>query len=227
MLSVSRKSVYCILLAVVLVGCLSRPPIKIGVAVELTGRRGELGVAARDGAQLAVEQINERGGVNGRPIELIVRDDGGDPDTARRVDADLVAQGVVAIVGHVTSAQTAAAFEQMNEAEVVLISPTSSSTQFSAQADYFFRVMPSNDLMGKALAVHMYINRGVRQIVGVYDLSNRAFTETYWESIRAEFERLGGEAGTAFGFTPGETDQRSLMGQRLWCLSLLPSTRLF
>lgn len=208
-----HKWAYGILFAVALGGCLSKPPVLIGVAVELTGRRGELGVAARDGAQLAVDVINEQDGINGRLIELIVRDDTGDPDTARRIDAELVEQGVVAIIGHVTSAQTAAVFEQMNRAEVVLVSPTSSSTQFSAQDDYFFRVMPSNELMGQSLAIHIYTNRDVRQIVGIYDLSNRAFTETYWEAIRAEFERLGGDAETFYGFAPGETDLQDLMGQ--------------
>ena len=136
----------------VLAGCQSTPPIKIGLAVELTGRRADLGVAARDGAVLAVENINANGGVAGRQIELLIMDDQGDPQIARQVDQQLVSQGVVAIVGHLTSEQTAAAFEQMNQAGVVLFSPTSSSGDFSNQADYFFRIMPSNDLMARSLA---------------------------------------------------------------------------
>ncbi len=201
------------LLGVLMGGCTGRKPILVGFAAELTGKRGEIGVGARDGAQLAVELINERGGINNRPLELIVRDDKGESETARQVDAELVEQGVVAIIGHITSQQTAAVFDQINESEVVLLSPTSSSTQFNHQADYFFRVMPSNDFFGRALASHIYNTRQVRQLTGIYDLGNRAFSETLWQSMQAEFEKLGGDASQAFTFTSGETDLQDLMAQ--------------
>lgn len=195
----------------VLAGCQSTPPIKIGLAVELTGRRADLGVAARDGAVLAVENINANGGVAGRQIELLIMDDQGDPQIARQVDQQLVSQGVVAIVGHLTSEQTAAAFEQMNQAGVVLFSPTSSSGDFSNQADYFFRIMPSNDLMARSLARYIYEKTGVRRLTVIYDIGNQSFTETYLQNLQAEFTALGGEFAPALAFQSGISDLRVLV----------------
>jgi branched-chain amino acid transport system substrate-binding protein len=194
-------------------GCAGQSPILVGYAAELTGKRGELGVAGRDGALLAVEEINQNGGINGRWLKLIVKDDMGSPDTARQVDADLVSQGVVAVIGHFTSEQTAAVIESMNRAAVVLLSPTSSSHSFGRQADFFFRVVPCTDFSGKALADHIYNTRGLRRITGVYDENNRAFAQTQWQAIQTEFERLGGDAGQVFTFTSGQTDLQVLMKQ--------------
>lgn len=196
-----------------LTGCAGRQPILIGFSAELTGKRAELGVAARDGAQLAVDLVNESGGINGRPLELIVRNDQGDPDVARQVDAELVEQGVVAIVGHITSEQTAAVFDYMNQAQVVLLSPTSSSTEFGKQADYFFRVMPSNRLFGEALAVHIYTDHDAHQLLGIYDLDNQSFTETFWHSIQTQFEALGGDAQQAVTFRSGQQDLKEVMAK--------------
>ncbi len=193
-------------------GCMAATPIPVGFASELTGPQADLGVAGRDGAQLAVEVINQAGGINGRPLELVVKNDQGKPKVARQVDAELVEQGVVAIVGHMTSGQTAAVFEQMNTARVILLSPTASSSQFSGQADYFFRLIPHTDLLGKALASHIYA-QGVRRITVVYDLSNQAYTESFWRAVQAEFERLGGKVEQPFTFTSGQTDLRTLMTQ--------------
>ncbi|MGM0427217.1 MAG: ABC transporter substrate-binding protein, partial [Thermodesulfobacteriota bacterium] len=80
-----------------------KEPIKLGFSGCLTGRLSDLGTSGRNGAILAVEQVNEAGGINGRPVELIVRDDRQNKAEALRVDQELMAEGVVAIIGHMTS----------------------------------------------------------------------------------------------------------------------------
>lgn len=202
-----------LLLLVLAAGCVSKAPIWVGFVAELTGKRGQLGVDARDGAQLAVDMINEQGGIAGRSVQLLVRDDKGDPEIARQMDAALVEQGVVAIIGHTTSGQAAAVFEQINAAEVVLLSPGASSEQFSGQADYFFRALPTTDLMGGALAWHIYYNCNARDLVCVYDENNRSYGEFFWQAVQAKFEALGGKAGHLFTFTPDETALDALMMQ--------------
>ncbi len=198
-----------ILLCPVLTGCGSSEPIKIGFAGELTGARADLGVAGRDGVILAIDQINEQGGINGRSIELIVKDDQGDPDIARQVDAELVDEGVVAIIGHMTSGQVAAVLDQINRDKVVLFGATVSSDRFTGKTDYFFRVSATH--MGAVLADHMYHNRGIRQVTGIYDLDNQAFTESFWQAVQARFIESGGDASQSFTFASGETDLQALM----------------
>jgi len=202
-----------LILVVACSGCVGKRPIQIGLVVELTGARSTLGVAARDGAQLAAEDINKKGGINGQPIELVIENDRGDPDIARQVDADLVEKGVVAIIGHATSGQAAAVFDQINADKVVLISPGASSSQFSGQKDYFFRVVSSTDTLGEALADHMYTARGTRHLTCIYDTNNRAYAEPLWQSIQDRFGALGGSIDQVFPFVSGETDLQSLMVQ--------------
>ncbi len=191
--------------------CGRKPPILIGFAGELTNQRGPGGLDARDGAQLAVDVINAEGGIKGRSITLVIKDDQRDPAVARRVDAELVAEGVVAIVGHISSAQTAAVLDFINEANVVLLSPVSVSSAFSGQRDYFFRVVSDDELLGRALAVHIYQNRSLSHLTAIYDLSNQAFTESLWDVIQREFTRLGGDIDETFTFMHGDADLKALM----------------
>lgn len=108
-------------------GCAYRSPIRVGFAGELTGRQADLGVHGRNGAQLAVEAINAAGGVAGRPIELLVRDDRGTSEGAQAADRELISEGVVAIIGHMTSAQTVAGRLVTELAKMVLFSPAAST----------------------------------------------------------------------------------------------------
>ena len=201
-----------LIIGLVLTGCASQQPILIGFAGELTGPRGELGVAARDGALLAVEMVNDNGGVLGRPLKLLVKDDQGNPDTARRVDTELVDEGVVAIIGHITSEQTAAAFDQMNQARVVLFSPASASTLFSQQEDYFFRNISDTNRTGTALATYIY-QRNVHALAVIYDTDNRTFTETFWQAVQTKFEALGGHTDKVFTFSHTQTNLSALISQ--------------
>lgn len=200
------------ILMLVLSACAPQEPIKVGFSAELTGGRSDLGVDGRDGVQLAVEIINEQGGINGRPVELIVKDDKGDPEVARQVDAELAKAGVVAILGHMTSGQTSAVFDQNNQAQVVMLSPTASSIDFSNKADHFFRVIPTNEFMGQALAKHIAA-KGFSSLAIVYDLSNLSYTEPLALSAQAEFEQLGGQVSQPFTFKSGETDLQTLIGE--------------
>jgi branched-chain amino acid transport system substrate-binding protein len=199
-----------LLLGVGMGGCAPSQPVLIGFAAQLTGRQSELGIAARNGAQLAVEEINANGGIFGRNIELIVLDDQGDPEVARANTDVLISQGVVAIIGHPTSDMTAAVLEKINQQKIILLSPTSTSSAFTNQDDYFFRVCVSNDFLGRALARYAHDTLGLRNISGVYDLKNRTFTQTFWENLKNEFEQRPDVSTHTFSFTAGETDLRTL-----------------
>lgn len=198
-----------LLLIVLATGCSGPQPILIGYAAQLTGPHSDLGVDGRDGALLAVERLNAAGGVVGRPLELLVRDDRGDPEVARQVDAELIEHGVIALIGHGTSSQTAAVFEQLNQMGVVLISPTSSSHEFTARDDYFFRVMPATSLQAQALAEHLHAT-GLTRVTGVFDQTNQAFTKSYWQHLADELVAQGIQAATAISFSSGSDNPRSV-----------------
>ena len=203
------RAIVLIALYLILLGCANKEPILVGFAGELTGRRAELAVAERDGAQLAVDTINKQGGINGRSLALVIKDDKGDPTTARQVDRELANRGVVAIIGHATSGQTEAVIDQMNQMHLVLLSPTATSTEFSNRTDYLFRVLPDTDALGQTLGKYI-TTQNVRQITGIYDLGNQAYTESIWTAIQTEFVQSGGNVIRGFAFVSGKTDLRTL-----------------
>jgi branched-chain amino acid transport system substrate-binding protein len=192
------------LLSLTLAGCKRHNPIKIGFAGCLTGRLSDLGVAGRNGVILAVEQINTAGGIQGRPIELLVRDDQHDPEIAKQVDQDLIDAGVAAIIGHLTSAMSMAAVPLVNEEQMVLISPTTSTNELTGLDDYFLRVCPSSNTQTDQLARYAFTTMGLRKIASVYDLSNRAFAEGLYQNFKTQFENMGGTLVHTTTFTSGE-----------------------
>ena len=165
-------------------------PIKIGV----TGNFQDVNIEPmREGARLAVEEINARGGVNGRPLELVERDDWENPDSAVAVATDLYNSGVVAVIGHGFSGLTLAAAPVYNGGPnpVLQISPTASAPAVSDAGPYTFRMCPSDQAHGGALARWARDGLGFRRGAVLYGNDDygrgvrRAFTE--------EFGALGGD----------------------------------
>jgi branched-chain amino acid transport system substrate-binding protein len=156
----------------------SREPILIGLAGSLSD---PVGVPMKLAAELAVSEINAKGGVGGRTFKLVERDDYADPDSAVFVATDLYEAGVSAVIGHIFSGTTLAAAPVYNGGSdpVAAISPSSSSPDVSTAGEYTFRICPSDLSHGVALArwardtLHyergavLYLNnqygRGVRQ----------------------------------------------------------------
>lgn len=98
-------------------------PIKIGLSINLSGRGGEAGEHIRDGALLAVAKINSSGNVNGRPLELLVRDDQNTDEGIREADESFVNNGVTLIIGHSTSRDTLLAYPVVSVRNILFIIP--------------------------------------------------------------------------------------------------------
>lgn len=132
-------------------------PVKIGVLSSTSGALGSFGASLQKAIFLAQEQVNAAGGVfDARPLELVVRDTASDPPTAARLTAELLDEGVAAIVGPETSGQSGAVLEVAARAKVPMVSCCATSTELSGQnsagSGFFFRTAPSDQLQGKALA---------------------------------------------------------------------------
>ncbi len=144
-------------------------------------------------AELAVQEINAQGGIDGRPLELVERDDYADPDSAVFVATDLYEAGVSAVIGHLFSGMTLAAAPVYNGGPdpVAAISPSSSSPDVASAGDYTFRICPS-DLAHGAVLAHwvrdqLKLQRGA--VLYLNDQYGRGIRQTF---VR-EFVRLGGQ----------------------------------
>jgi branched-chain amino acid transport system substrate-binding protein len=188
----------------VLGGCIRHEPIRVGFSAELTGRQAELGVQERNGAQMAIDKVNATGGIAGRRIELIVRDDLGTSDGAKTADQELIDEGVVAIIGHATTAQTLAGLPVATAARVVMLSPTASSTELRGKSEYFFRAVPAADTRAKNFARHVYEARKIGRLSVVFDSINAAYVQSFWQAFSNEYQSLGGKIVGAETFTSSE-----------------------
>jgi branched-chain amino acid transport system substrate-binding protein len=146
----------------------------------------------RLGAELAASQINQQGGIDGRPLSLLMRDDSANAEVAARVAQDLVdARGLVAVMGHLTSTATLAAAAVYNRADnpVVAISPSASSPAMPSAGQYTFRICPDDGVHAARLAVWAS-EGGARAVSVVYrnDDYGRGMRTTFTQSFTA----LGG-----------------------------------
>jgi len=176
----------------VLCSCRKAEPVRLGFIGGITGRVADLGVAGRNGAQLAVEQRNAAGGINGRPVELIVKDDGQDVETAKRVTGELLGQNVELIIGPMTSSIAMAIMPQINASKSILLSPTVTTTDLSGKDDNFLRVIAATTDYASKNARYQYEKMGVRTAAVIYDINNKSYTESWLNDFRTAFEKMGG-----------------------------------
>lgn len=193
----------------------SRDPIKIGLSLVLTGINSEIGVTGRNGAQLALNRINAAGGVNGRQLEFVIRDDKDDPDQAVIADSDLIQAGVVAIIGHMTSRSGLKSIPYLNEHSKLIISPTITSAVYNARDDWLFRMIAPCDRQGRRLAEYAYQELGLRKVAAAYEYSNRSYTEIVYKSFKNAFEGLGGKVDEGIPFSSSKDFDYRFLADRL------------
>jgi branched-chain amino acid transport system substrate-binding protein len=187
-------------LATLCAGCVPEEPVRIGFVGGLSGGWADLGMAGRDAAQLAVDQRNQAGGIGGRPVELLIRDDRQDPESAERATRDLIARGSVAIVGPMTSSMAAAVVPIATRAAVLVMGPTVTSEALSGRDDQFFRVTATTRTFAARNARHQLDRGGMRRVAAAYDLANRVYTEDWLARFRQVFTEGGGEVLTPIPF---------------------------
>ena len=213
------KHVGALLLSLVisslLVACNTRETIRLGFIGGLSGRVADLGIGGRDGALLAVELRNTSGGVDGRLLELIAEDDQQDPDIARQAVSRLIDNKVTAIIGPMTSAMAVATVPLANTAQLLMLSPTVTTTDLAGMDDYFLRVINSTTNYASKSANYHFAEQGSRRITVTYDLRNQAYTESWLNDYRKEFEAAGGALVAVVPFSSSDDSNFSALAQRL------------
>lgn len=186
-----------------LAGCSQPPPWRLGFLGGLKGRTADLGTAAHRGAQMAVEDLNAAKGAAGRQLVLSAADDAQNADTARESVKRLIAEGVVALIGPVTSSMAEAIMPTVNSAALVTVSPTATTTSLSGKDDYFLRACPSiADYV--ELQARDDRQRGARRVAIVYDLSNKAYTADWAQRYADIATQLGVEVVARTSMTAGD-----------------------
>src|SRR5215472_6709027 len=145
--------------AVASMSALAAEPIKIGFPIPLSGPTAVYGGPILKGAELAVSEINAKGGVLGRKFELLSRDSKANADEAVRLARELIIKNNVDfLVGTLTSAEAPAVSTVAKENKIVFIAPTSKTTILTDPPHlhpYIFRVSSNTEVKGLAAATLM------------------------------------------------------------------------
>ncbi len=192
----------------------SGAPLKIGALLSFTGALSDFGEPIFNGTELAVDEINEAGGVNGQDVELVRGDTGTNPDQGATEAQRLVdIEGVQGIVGALSSGVTIRIAEQVTgPAGVVQISPASTSPAVTDanDSDFLFRTTISDAAQGLVLA-NLADDAGYGKVCNIF--VNNAYGEGLSDAFTAAFNDLDGVTIAAVPHEEAQITYLSELGQ--------------
>ncbi|CAN5757485.1 ABC transporter substrate-binding protein [soil metagenome] len=181
----------------------SGEPIKIGAIVSATGAGAGLGVPERNGLLLAEKDINAKGGVNGRPIKIIVEDDASNPDTALSKANDLIfSQKVVALLGPSLTASTVAVGGVTHANKIPQIAFTGIGPAVERERKCLAHVLPPQKLNAQALLEYAKSIKATK--IGV--LHDAGYGNVVMAELKPMAEKYGVKLVAIEKFEIGATD---------------------
>src|SRR5258706_13225988 len=136
-------------------------PIKVGAVLSLTGPGAGLGGPERNGILLAEKRINERGGIRGRPLQILIEDDGSKPDIAKsKAEALIHGEKVVALLGPPLTASTGAVASVTNAMQMPQLCMTGFGPAIESTYKSLFHMLPPQALNARAMLE--YIANGLK-----------------------------------------------------------------
>lgn len=172
---------------------------KIGGIGPVTGAAAVYGLAVKNGAQIAVDEINADGGINGYQIEFNFQDDEHDAEKSVNAYNTLKDWGMQVLMGTVTSAPCVAVADKTNADNMFQITPSGSSVE-CAQNPNVFRVCFSDPDQGAASATYIAENKLAEKIAVIYDSSD-VYSSGIYEKFASEAANQGLEIVDAEAFT--------------------------
>lgn len=188
--------------------------IQIGVAGPMTGQLANIGDQFRQGAEAAAKAINEKGGVNGKQIKLVIEDDVCDPKQAISVANRLVANGVRFVDGHACSGSSIPASAVYAEAGVLMMSPASSNpelTDAAAKSGWptIMRLYTRDDAQGAFIGPWIAKKYAGKNVVVLHDKS--AYGQGVADAVKATMNENGLTEVLYEGINAGEKDYSALV----------------
>jgi branched-chain amino acid transport system substrate-binding protein len=186
-------------------GCSEKKaPPRIGSVLRLS-IGSEHGIPSKRGVQMAVDELNAAGGLNGQKVEVIFEDEKDSPKDAVNAAQKLInVDKVLALVGPMTSGATLAAYKTADDAKVVLITPTATSPKVSGASPFLFRGCSRIDAQSKTLTDYIAETYKPKTVAIFY--SNEPYGKGCAEVFGKDFERLGIKEVARESFNRGDRD---------------------
>ena len=202
-----RRLAFLLVLALVVffpTGC--SKDVTIGAVISESGSVETYGNYVKKGMDLALEEVNAGGGVNGGMITLLYKDDATNPNVGSQVTTELIKEhGVNAIIGAVSSTVTLAIAPICEKAGVVLLSPTASANSITHAGDWIWRNYPADQIEGTAMAKFAKEEVGAESVVIFSPKSDwgEGLADVFTKQYEGRFRKVE----KRFEFDPSKMDQ--------------------
>ncbi len=186
--------------------------IKIGVAGSFSGDLASYGKPALNAVKLAVDEINSKGGILGRQVEVLAEDDVCKPEIATNTATKLVSGKVDVVVGHICSGATRAALGIYKAADIIVISPSATNPDLTQSRTYpnFFRTIASDDAQARSEVNFALNTLKLKKIAVIHDKGD--YGKGLAEYARKFIDKSGkAEVVLYEGVTPGAVDYSAVV----------------
>jgi len=188
--------------------------IKIGIAGAHSGDLASYGLPIVKAAKLVVEDVNAKGGILGKQVEVIAEDDVCKPEVATNTATKLASQGVTVVVGHVCSGATKAALDIYKDSKIIAMSASATNPDLTQSGKYpnFFRTIASDDAQAKLEVDFALDTLKLKKIAVLHDKGD--YGKGLAEFAKLFIEKSGkGEVVLFEGVTPGAVDYSSVVNK--------------
>jgi len=181
----------------------------IGEVGSLTGAQATFGISTRNGIELALDEVNARGGVKGKKVTVRVYDDQSKPEEAANAVTRLIAQdGAKLILGEVASTNSLAMAPKAQAAQVPMITPSSTNPKVTQVGDFIFRVCFIDPFQGLVMAKFARENLKAQKAAVLRD-NKSDYSIGLAEAFTESFKKFGGQIVTSEDYAQGDTDFRA------------------
>lgn len=181
---------------------------KLGFIGPLTGDNANYGIMSRDSALLAVEHFNEKGGINGTPIEIVAEDSEGTVEKGLFAIEKLAnTDKISGLIGPVFTGTTFAVGDRCQNEGIPLITGSATHADITNIGDMVFRTVVSDGLQGEVAGHYFYEVLGYRNLAVLY--AKNDYSQGLYKSMSASFEALGGTIIDAESFMVGDKDLKT------------------
>jgi branched-chain amino acid transport system substrate-binding protein len=187
--------------------------IKIGVAGAHSGDLASYGIPSVHAAELVVEAVNAKGGINGRKIELVIEDDQCKPELATNTAAKLVSAEVSAVIGHICSGATKSALGIYKDSKLVTISPSATNPPLTQSGEYpnFFRTIAPDDAQAKLAVTFIKDKLGLKKLAVLHDKGD--YGKGFADLAKQFAEEAGLQIVLFEGVNPGAPDYSAVVNK--------------
>ena len=180
--------------------------ILIGEFGSLSGSEATFGISSTNGLKLAVEEMNNSGGLLNKKIKLITYDDQGKPSEAQTVVQRLIKNdNVVAVIGEVASSRSKAGAPICQQNKIPMITPASTNPEVTAIGDYIFRVCFIDPFQATVVSKFIINTLKLKRVAILKDVKN-AYSTGLSDFFEKEFKTMGGEIGEIQSFQAVDKD---------------------